>query len=64
MVTAAAPPPAVDGRANASLTRAVADRVGVPSGAVEIARGERSREKVLRIRGCPATVVAAALAAD
>jgi uncharacterized protein (TIGR00251 family) len=45
--TAAAP---VDGKANAAVCRIVADHLGVPARLVEIDSGERSRDKVLRIR--------------
>jgi uncharacterized protein len=43
--------PPVDGRANRALCRLIARSAGVPVSAVEIARGQRSREKLLRIHG-------------
>jgi uncharacterized protein (TIGR00251 family) len=43
----AAPP--VDGKANLALRRFLADAFDVPLRNVEIARGERSRDKVVRI---------------
>jgi uncharacterized protein len=43
--------PPVDGRANRALCRLIARHAGVPSSAVEIARGERSRDKLVRIHG-------------
>ena len=55
--------PAVDGRANAALCRAVAGVVGVAVGYVTVERGESSRAKVLRIRDRTPEVVAAAVAA-
>jgi uncharacterized protein (TIGR00251 family) len=43
----AAPP--VEGKANDALRRFLADAFGVPLRNVELVRGERSREKVVRI---------------
>lgn len=40
-----------DGRANAALTKLIAKRAGLARGAVTIVRGERSREKVVRVEG-------------
>jgi uncharacterized protein len=40
----------VDGRANVSVCKLVAEHLGVPARRVEIASGHRSRDKVLRIR--------------
>lgn len=48
-VSVAAAP--VDGQANAALCKLIAKRVGVARGHVSVIRGERSREKVLRIEG-------------
>lgn len=45
----AAPP--VDDAANDELVRFLAKTLGVPRAAVEIARGERSRHKGVRVRG-------------
>jgi uncharacterized protein len=45
---AAAP---VDGRANAALCKLIAKRAGVARGRVSVIRGERSREKVVRVEG-------------
>jgi uncharacterized protein len=50
VVRVVAPP--LDGRANDAVRRLVADRLGVPRSAVSILRGQRSRDKVLRIEGC------------
>ncbi len=39
------------GRANDALRRLIARRLGVPAGDVAIVRGERSREKLVAVRG-------------
>lgn len=52
---------AVDGRANAAVVRSVADHLGISPGDVEIVRGARGREKLLRVHGQPVAVVAASL---
>lgn len=41
----------MEGRANKALRKLVARRAGVPAGAVEIVRGERSRRKLIRVEG-------------
>jgi uncharacterized protein len=43
--------PPVDGRANEALRRLVARRAGVATSRVKLVRGEKSREKVLRVEG-------------
>jgi len=48
-VSVAAAP--VDGKANAALCKLIAKRAGVGRGQVSVIRGERSREKVVRIEG-------------
>jgi uncharacterized protein (TIGR00251 family) len=48
-VTVAAPP--VDGKANAALCKLIAKQAGVARGRVTVIRGERSREKVVRVEG-------------
>ena len=48
-VTVAAPP--VDGKANAALCKLIAKKAGVARGRVSVIRGERSREKVVRVDG-------------
>jgi uncharacterized protein (TIGR00251 family) len=53
--------PAVDGRANRSLCRLLAKRVGVPPSSVTIARGQRSRDKLVQIEGVDQTALDAAL---
>ena len=50
-VSVAAAP--VDGQANAALCKLIAKQVGVARGRVSIVRGERSREKTLRVEGLP-----------
>jgi uncharacterized protein len=48
-VSVAAAP--VDGRANAALCKLIAKRVGVARGRVSVIRGERAREKLVRVEG-------------
>jgi len=48
-VSVAAAP--VDGQANAALCKLIAKRLGVARGRVSVIRGERSREKVVRVEG-------------
>ena len=48
-VTLTAPP--VDGAANEALKKLLAKAIGVSKSDVEIVRGDRSRIKVLRVRG-------------
>jgi len=48
-VSVAAAP--VDGRANAALCKLIAKRAGIPRGRVSVVRGERAREKVVRVVG-------------
>jgi uncharacterized protein len=43
--------PAVQGKANAALREFLAEKLGVPQHAVVLERGERSRDKVIRIEG-------------
>jgi uncharacterized protein len=53
--------PPVDGRANRALCRLIADRAGVPPSNVTVVRGERSRDKVLRVVGIDPAALADAL---
>jgi len=55
---AAAP---VDGAANAELVRFLAERMGVPRGAVTIASGATTRRKTVAVRGVTADALARAL---
>jgi hypothetical protein len=43
--------PAIEGKANAALRRFLAEQLSIPQRAVVLERGERSRDKVLRIDG-------------
>jgi hypothetical protein len=43
--------PAEGGRANDALVRLISRRVGVARGAVEIVRGHKGREKLIRVAG-------------
>jgi hypothetical protein len=54
---------AVEGRANAALVRSVAGYLGLRPGAVQIARGERTRDKLIRVHGQPVAEVVARLSA-
>ena len=49
LVRVAAPP--VDGRANRALCKLIAKRAGVARGKVTVVRGERARDKVVRMEG-------------
>ncbi len=59
-VALAAPP--VEGKANESLVRFLADLLGVRQRQVEIVSGEHSRSKVVRITGLAAAELRARLA--
>jgi uncharacterized protein YggU (UPF0235/DUF167 family) len=48
-VSVAAAP--VDGRANTALCALIAKRAGLAGGRVSVIRGERSRDKVVRVEG-------------
>jgi uncharacterized protein len=58
VAVAAAP---VDGRANQALCKLIAKRAGVARGRVTLVRGERSREKVVRVEGVTAAALRRAL---
>ena len=45
------PAPPVDGRANDALRKLIAKRAGVAPSRVTIVRGERSRDKTVRVDG-------------
>ena len=55
--------PPVDGRANKALCKLIAGVVGVPPSRVSVVRGEKSRDKVVRVDGLSAEAVRAALTA-
>lgn len=61
-VSVAAAP--VEGRANAALCKLIAKRAGVARGRVSVVRGERSREKVVRVEGLAAAELRRALGLD
>jgi hypothetical protein len=54
--------PALDGRANEALVAFVAEKLGVPRARIAVARGERSRDKLVAVSGdCePSRLLAAA----
>jgi len=53
--------PPVDGKANKALCRLIAKRVGVAPSRVSVARGEKSRDKVVRVEGMDGASLRAAL---
>jgi uncharacterized protein len=53
--------PPVDGRANVALCRLIARTAGVAASRVSILRGERSREKLVRVQGIEQAALEAAL---
>lgn len=59
LVRVTAPP--VDGRANRAVCRLIARRVGVAASNVTIVRGERSRDKVIRVIGVSSSELSEAL---
>ena len=59
LIRVSAPP--VDGKANEAVCRLVAERAGVPRSAVRIVRGERARDKLVRVDGLSADTLRSAL---
>jgi uncharacterized protein (TIGR00251 family) len=55
----AAPP--VDGRANRALCKLIAKAAGVAPSRVSVVRGEKARDKVVRVEGVDAEALRAAL---
>jgi uncharacterized protein len=55
--------PPVDGRANKALCKLIAKRLGVAASRVSVARGEKSREKLIEVRGIDAAALRDALGA-
>jgi uncharacterized protein (TIGR00251 family) len=53
--------PAIEGRANRTLCRLIARRVGVAPSRVTIVRGERSRDKLISVEGLDRSAVLDAL---
>jgi uncharacterized protein len=41
--------PAIEGKANTALRRFLAEKLSIPQRAIVLERGERSRDKVIRI---------------
>jgi uncharacterized protein len=56
VVRVTAPPS--EGRANRALCRVLARAVGVASGRAVVVRGQRGRDKLMRLEGVPAVVAA------
>lgn len=54
---------AVDGRANRALCRLIAREIGLAPSRVTIVRGERSREKIVRVEGLDQAAVDEAITA-
>ena len=53
--------PPLEGRANEALCRLIAKRARLGARSVSVVRGERAREKLLRVRGLDAGALRAAL---
>jgi Uncharacterized conserved protein len=53
--------PPVDGKANRALCKMIAKRVGVAPSRVSVVRGERSRDKLVRVEGVDAPTLERAL---
>jgi uncharacterized protein (TIGR00251 family) len=53
--------PPVDGKANRALCKLIAKRLGIAPSRVSVVRGERSRDKVVRVEGLEPTVLEKAL---
>ncbi len=49
--------PALDGRANDALCAFLAEKLGVPRRAITLLRGEKSRQKIIRIAGLGRTAL-------
>ncbi|MGC1166051.1 MAG: DUF167 domain-containing protein [Solirubrobacterales bacterium] len=54
--------PPVDGKANVALRKLVAKRLGVAPSKVSVVRGEKSRDKLVRIEGVDEATALEALA--
>ena len=53
--------PPVDGRANKALCKLIAKRVGVAPSRVSVVRGEKSRDKLVRVEGIDEAALLAVL---
>ena len=56
--------PALEGRANRALCQLVARRLGVRASRVSVVRGQRSRDKLIRIEGIDPGALRATLGLD
>ena len=56
--------PPVDGAANRALLRFLADRLGVPLGAVQLVRGQTGRRKWVQVQGFTASGLRRTLLAE
>lgn len=56
--------PPVGGEANRSLCRLIAKRVGVSPSRVSVVRGEKSRDKMVRVEGLETAELRRALGSD
>jgi uncharacterized protein (TIGR00251 family) len=54
--------PPVDGRANHALCKLIARRVGVAPSRVSVVRGEKSRDKLVRVEGIEPAALHSAVA--
>ncbi len=53
--------PPLDGKANRALCRLIAKRLGVAPSRVSVARGEKSRDKLVRVEGFDSVALREAL---
>jgi uncharacterized protein len=53
--------PPVDGKANRALCKLIAERLGVAPSRVSVVRGQKSRDKLIRVEGLDEVAVVAAL---
>lgn len=53
--------PPVDGRANKALCKLIAKRLGIAASRISVARGEKSREKLIEVQGIDAVSLRDAL---
>jgi uncharacterized protein len=53
--------PPVDGKANKALCKLIAKRMGVAPSRISVVRGEKSREKVVRVEGVDEAALSEAL---
>jgi uncharacterized protein len=53
--------PPVDGKANRALCKMIAERVGVAPSKVSVMRGEKSRDKLVRVEGVDSAALQKAL---